>query len=58
MVAEGVEPLIPAAASFAEHAPRLYDLLALVDAIRLGTARDREVAGKLLGQRLEMSADE
>ncbi len=58
MVAEGVEPLIPAAASLAEHAPRLYDLLTLVDAIRVGTARDREVAGTLLGERLETSACE
>ena len=52
MVGGALEPLIPAAASFAESAPRLYDLLTLVDAIRVGTARDREVAGGLLTKRL------
>lgn len=52
VVGEGLKPLIPGAALFAEHAPQLYDLLALVDAIRAGTARDREVAGAILGKRL------
>ena len=48
VVGGALEPLIPAAATFVESAPRLYDLLTLVDAIRVGTARDREVAGGLL----------
>lgn len=52
VVGEALEPLAPAAASFAERAPQLYDLLALVDAIRVGTARDRQVAGELLVTRL------
>lgn len=52
VVGDGLEPLIPAAASFAKNAPQLYDLLALVDAIRVGTARDREVASGILQQRL------
>lgn len=52
MVGEALEPLVPAAAMLAESAPPLYELLTLVDAIRVGTARDREAAGALLGTRL------
>ena len=35
---------------------RLYELLALVDAIRDGRARERELAGQELSRRLEVSA--
>lgn len=52
MVGEALEPLIHSAAAIAERTPRLYDLLAIVDTIRVGTARDREVAASLLRQRL------
>ena len=36
---------------------RLYELLALVDALRNGRARERKVASQQLTRRLEMSAD-
>jgi len=46
-------PLAPAAAELIEKHPDLYELLALVDLLRVGTARDRVVAGELLSERLE-----
>lgn len=52
-VGVALEPLIPSAVEFPKTAPQLYELLTLVDAIRVGTARDREIAGELLGQRLK-----
>lgn len=48
-----VKPLLPSAPALVERCPQVYEWLALVDAIRIGTARDREVAGRLLSQRLE-----
>jgi hypothetical protein len=36
---------------------RLYELLALVDALRNGQARERKLASQELTRRLEMSAD-
>jgi hypothetical protein len=36
---------------------RLYELLALVDALRNGRARERKLASQELTRRLEMSAD-
>lgn len=40
----GVEPLIPAAPDLPNRDARLYELFALVDALRVGDAREREVA--------------
>jgi hypothetical protein len=37
--------------------PRLYELLALVDALRDGKARERELAARELSKRLEASPD-
>jgi hypothetical protein len=37
--------------------PRLYQLLALVDALRDGRAREREIASRELRDRLEVSCD-
>lgn len=48
----GVHPLVPAAPDISFRDPRLYRLLALVDALRLGDAREREVARELIGQAL------
>jgi hypothetical protein len=56
MVGIALEPLIPTAATFASRHPALYDALALVDAIRVGTARDREVAGQMLTKQLDALA--
>jgi len=43
-VGMGVQPLVPAAPDIALRDPALYRLLALVDALRVGDAREREVA--------------
>jgi hypothetical protein len=43
-VGVGVQPLIPNAPDIAFRDPKLYRLMAIVDALRLGDARDREAA--------------
>jgi len=50
-----VLPLYAAAPATAMHNPALYELLALVDAVRLGRARERTRAKQLLRERI-MSA--
>lgn len=40
----GVEPLVPAAPDLPFRDPALYRMLAIVDALRLGDAREREAA--------------
>ena len=47
-----VEPLYPAAPATARHNPDLYELLALVDALRIGRARERQRARAELRERL------
>lgn len=47
-----VEPVHPAAVEVARADPRMYELLALLDGIRLGDARMRGVAQRLLHERL------
>jgi hypothetical protein len=47
-----VVPLYDAAASTAARNPALYELLALVDAVRLGRVRERTRAKQLLRERL------
>ena len=47
-----VTPLHPLAPQAAERDPKLHTLLALVDALRIGGAREREVATTELGVRL------
>lgn len=47
-----VKPLYSSVPHAARRDPALYDLLALVDALRLGRARERAMAEKELGQRL------
>jgi hypothetical protein len=48
-----VEPLHSSAPRAAKASPELYELLALVDALRLGRARERDLATRELKQRLE-----
>ncbi len=45
-------PLYPGAPAAAEKNPKLYELLALVDAIRMGTARERMLAAQMLEEHL------
>ena len=43
-----VKPLLARAAELPENCPALYHALTLVDALRVGRARERALAGKLL----------
>jgi hypothetical protein len=47
-----VQPVHPAAVSFVKSDPWMYEMLALVDGIRVGDARVRGVAKELLRERL------
>jgi hypothetical protein len=47
-----VEPISPSVPFAAGQDPALYELLALVDAIRLGRTRERKIAAELLTVRL------
>jgi hypothetical protein len=48
-------PLFPGAPALARMNEPLYDLLTIVDALRVGTARVRRVAADLLAERLSVS---
>jgi hypothetical protein len=48
----GFYPLYPTAPSAAKRDRSLYELLALLDAIRGGAARERQIASQLLSERL------
>ncbi|MDZ7661657.1 hypothetical protein [Thiohalophilus sp.] len=50
---ESFSPLYKSAPVAAKHDSELYELLALVDAVRGGRAREREIAKKELKKRLE-----
>ncbi|MEI6812790.1 MAG: helix-turn-helix domain-containing protein [bacterium] len=50
-----VEPLVPRATEIAERSPGLYATLALVDALRVGRARERNQAMIALRRRLGRS---
>ena len=45
-------PLYPSAPAAALRSPALYEYLALFDALRMGNARERDLASKLLSERL------
>ena len=51
-----VKPLYPSVPGAARRDPGLYDLLAWVDALRIGRARERALAEKELGKRLKSHA--
>jgi hypothetical protein len=48
-------PLFPAAPALATTNPPLYDVLTIIDALRVGTTRVRKVAAELLAERLSGS---
>lgn len=50
---EALEPLYRSVPAAARRDPRLYEILCLVDAIRVGRARERTLAEKLLRDRIE-----
>lgn len=47
-----IEPLHAAAPDAARRDPRLWELLALFDAIRIGGPRERDLAGDMLDRRI------
>lgn len=47
-----IAPLYPAAPAACQDDPQLHEMLALADALRIGSAREREIAIELLEQRL------
>lgn len=51
-----VQPLYPSVPNAARRDPKLYRLLALADALRIGRARERSIAEKELGLHLNRHA--
>lgn len=51
-----IQPLYPSVPGAARRDPELYRLLALVDALRIGRARERAFAEKEIGQHLNSHA--
>lgn len=51
-----IKPLYRSAPRAARNSPELYELLALVDALRTGRARERKLAEQLLIERLKTHA--
>jgi hypothetical protein len=49
---DSLVPLYDGAPGLVSRSPRLYELLTLVDAVRVGRARERRIAIKLLHQKL------
>lgn len=49
---QSIEPLHPSVPEACQKDPRLYELLALADAIRLGRAREQKLAFKALKERI------
>jgi hypothetical protein len=49
---ESLVPIYPAAPTLPALNPALYELLTIIDALRVGTTRLRKVAGELLASRL------
>lgn len=52
-----LEPLYPGATGTPQNNPELYELLTLVDALRIGRARERQRARTLLRERLVKSTE-
>jgi len=48
-----LKPLFHSVPKAAREDPKLYEWLALVDALRTGRARERELAAKIIGSRLD-----
>ncbi len=51
---EAFSPLYKSAPKAARNDPRLYECLALIDAVRGGRARERKLAEKILSERLDI----
>lgn len=53
---QAIEPLYPTAVQAATNDPLLYEMLALVDAIRVGKSREVNLAGNELSKRILLTA--
>jgi hypothetical protein len=53
---QSVTPLYPAAIRLPDRCPSVYESLALVDALRVGQARERKLAAEVLARKLEATA--
>lgn len=53
---QSLVPLFPGAPALVGSNPALYDLLAIIDALRVGTTRIRRIAAELVAERLSVSA--
>ena len=53
---QAIEPLYPRVIHAAQKDPKLYELLALLDAIRVGRAREYRLAVEMLNQRIKEKA--
>lgn len=51
-----IEPLDKRVADIIKKDPELYDILALIDAIRVGKNREKEIAGRLLKEKIQAHA--
>ncbi len=51
-IGESLVPLFPNLPAVATRDARMYELLALVDAVRAGGSRERRIAGEVLGERV------
>ena len=49
---QGLKPLIPSAPAAARRDAKLYEFLALVDALRVGRVRERKLSADMLEERL------
>lgn len=49
---QAISPLYPSAPDAARRDPKLYELLALIDALRVGRARERNIAAEEIENRL------
>lgn len=49
---QSIEPLYPSAPEAAKKDPKLYELLALVDALRVGRAREQKMAAQEIAKRI------
>jgi hypothetical protein len=57
VLGRAIEPLHPSAPRSATNNPRLYELLTLVDALRVGGVRERKLAMRELERRLHPPSD-
>jgi len=53
---QSIEPLMKHVPEIVQHDKSLYEILALIDAIRVGRTREKEIAAKLLQEKLQYYA--